>query len=46
MKKAGAATTIEEIDVTPELCEKGMNYHSFMRHRITLARLIPMLGVE
>jgi len=43
MKTAGAATTIEEIDVTPELCTLGLQYHPYMRHRISLMRLRPML---
>jgi len=43
MKTAGAATTIEEIGVTPDLAEAGLRFHSYMRHRMTLMRLIPML---
>ena len=45
MKTAGCATTIEEISISPELCDMAMKYHSFIRHRITLSRLRPMLGV-
>lgn len=43
MKAAGAATTIEEIAVSNELYELGMVFHPYMRHRMTLMRLIPML---
>jgi glycerol dehydrogenase-like iron-containing ADH family enzyme len=45
MKAAGAPTTIEEISVSKNLCETGLKYHSFMRHRLTLMRLRPMLGI-
>jgi len=38
-KLAGAATTIEEISVSPELCRLAYTYHPFMRHRISLMRL-------
>lgn len=44
MKLAGAATTIEEIAVSEELCELGLEYHPYMRHRLNLSRLRPMLG--
>ncbi|MBE6871691.1 MAG: sn-glycerol-1-phosphate dehydrogenase [Ruminococcaceae bacterium] len=43
MKTAGCATTIEEIGVTPELCELGLKYHSYMRRRLTLARIRPLI---
>lgn len=38
-KRAGAATTVEEIAVTPELCAQAYKYHPFMRHRLNLMRL-------
>ena len=41
--RAGAATTLSEIAVSPELGVAGLQYHSYMRHRLTLARLAPML---
>ncbi len=44
--RAGAPTTIEEIHVTPELAVAGMQYHPYMRHRMTLSRLLPMLDVS
>ncbi len=44
MKRAGCATTIDEISVSPELCALGLKYHPFMRRRMTLMRLRPMLG--
>ncbi|NMP36960.1 MAG: sn-glycerol-1-phosphate dehydrogenase [Clostridiales bacterium] len=44
MKTAGAPTTNKEIDVTDDLFFTGLKYHSYMRRRVTLMRLIPMLG--
>ncbi len=46
MRIAGAATTLPEIAVSGELGVSGLEYHPYMRHRMTLARLIPMLGVK
>ncbi|MCL2603850.1 MAG: sn-glycerol-1-phosphate dehydrogenase [Defluviitaleaceae bacterium] len=46
MQKAGAATTIEEIDIDPALADTGVKYHSYMRERINLSRLIPMMTVK
>lgn len=41
-KRAGAATTIEEISVSPELGDLAYKYHPFMRHRLNLMRLRQM----
>ncbi len=46
MHAAGAATTLEEIHVSPELMEEALRYHSYMRYRILLTRLLPMLGLD
>jgi len=46
MKKAGGATTIDEIDVDPVLAVAALSFHPYMRHRINLTRLIPMLRVN
>ena len=46
MKSAGAATTISDIAVSPKLGLEGVIYHPYMRHRMTLMRLIPMLGIK
>lgn len=43
MEMAGAATTVEEIAVSYDLGVTGLQYHPYMRHRMTLARLIPMM---
>lgn len=45
MQKAGAATTLAEIAVSDELGALGVQFHAYMRYRLTLCRLIPMLGV-
>lgn len=44
-RRAGAPTTAAEIDVTPELYEQGLQYSPYMRHRLTIMRLMPMLNV-
>ncbi len=46
MKKAGAATTPEEVNVSEDLLEQGLKFHPYMRHRVLLTRLIPMLGIS
>ena len=46
MKTAGCATTPEEINVSPELFAEGIYYHGFMRYRILLTRMMPMIGID
>ena len=46
MKAAGAATTIEEVHVSEELFKEALRYHSYMRYRVLLTRLMPMLGLD
>lgn len=46
MAVAGAPTTIAEIDVSPELGALGVRYSPYMRHRMTLLRILPLLGIE
>jgi glycerol dehydrogenase-like iron-containing ADH family enzyme len=46
MKAAGAVTEPEDVHVDAELLEKGLKYHSYMRYRILLTRLLPMLGLD
>ncbi|MBO5883103.1 MAG: sn-glycerol-1-phosphate dehydrogenase [Clostridia bacterium] len=46
MKRAGCVTEIEDINVSQELFETGIRYHSYMRYRILLTRLLPMIGVD
>ena len=44
--QAGAYTTIEDVKVDEKLCEDGLRYHAFMRKRVNLTRLMPMLGLD
>ncbi len=46
MKRAGCATTIQEVNVSDEMCRLGIKYSPYMRHRITLLRIINMLGIK
>ena len=43
MKRAGCALTLEDIAVDRELGAMGLEFHPYMRHRMTLMRLIPMM---
>lgn len=45
-EQAGAATTIEEIKVDKALCDEALVYHPYMRSRITLARILPMIDLN
>ncbi|MCQ2354912.1 MAG: sn-glycerol-1-phosphate dehydrogenase [Clostridia bacterium] len=46
MKRAGCATEPEQINISPELMEEGLHYHFFMRYRVLLTRMLPMLGID
>jgi len=41
---AGCATTTDEIGISPELAAAGLEYHAYMRHRMTLSRLRSMMS--
>lgn len=43
MKRAGCATTCEEIAVSKELEVEGLKYHPYMRRRLTLKRITSMI---
>ena len=45
LRKAGAAVEPWEVNVDDSLLELGMKYHSYMRHRILLTRLLPMINL-
>lgn len=45
MKTAGSAITFEDISVEQSLGIESVIYHPFMRNRMTLMRMIPMLGL-
>ena len=46
MRAAGAATESEDVHVSEELLVKGLKYHSYMRYRILLTRLLPMMQLD
>ena len=46
MRKAGAVTEPEDVHVSPELLELGLRYHAYMRYRILLTRLLPMMQLD
>lgn len=46
MKIAGAATEPADVHVSPELLAKGLRYHPYMRYRLLLTRLLPMLRLD
>ncbi|MBO5111383.1 MAG: iron-containing alcohol dehydrogenase [Clostridia bacterium] len=46
MKQAGAATEVEEVHVNPQLFADGLRFHGYMRYRLLLTRLMPMLGLD
>lgn len=45
-KKAGAATGYSDIGVDDKLGDEGVKYHSYMRNRITLTRMLNMIDFE
>ncbi len=45
-EQAGACTDIESIGVTKALCDEGLVYHPFMRKRINMTRLMPMMDLD
>jgi glycerol-1-phosphate dehydrogenase [NAD(P)+] len=46
MKRAAGATAIDDIDIDPALAVKALKFHPYMRRRINLSRLIPMLHMD
>jgi len=44
MQQAKCITKIEGIDIDRQLALDAIKFHPYMRHRINLTRLIPMLG--
>lgn len=46
MKRAGAATTPEEVHVDAQLLHDGLKYHPYMRRRLLLSRLLPMTNID
>ncbi len=46
MKAAGAVTEPEDVHVSPELMATGLRYHAYMRYRVLITRLMPMLQLD
>jgi len=46
MKRAGCATEPEEVHVDAQLLADGLRYHSYMRYRILVTRIMPMIGLD
>lgn len=46
MRRAGAATEYKEIGIDPALAEIGLRYHSYMRSKVVLTRLLPMTDLD
>lgn len=46
MIKAGCVTELADANLSPEFALEAMRYSPFMRRRITLLRILPMLGIE
>lgn len=46
MKTAGAVTEPEDINIAPDFLMDGIRYSPYMRYRLTLLRLLPMLGID
>ena len=46
MLAAGAAVTPEEVHVPPQLLEDALRFHPYMRYRMLLTRVMPMLQMD
>ncbi len=46
MKLAGAAISPEEVHVPEELLQNALRFHPYMRYRMLLTRLMPMLQLD
>lgn len=46
MKLAGCATTIEEGNLSKEFADEAIKYSPYMRRRVTLLRLLPVISFE
>jgi glycerol-1-phosphate dehydrogenase [NAD(P)+] len=46
MVKAGCVTELADAHLSPEFALEALRYSPFMRRRITLLRILPMLGIE
>jgi len=46
MRAAGAVTDPADVHVDGALLEKGLRYHAYMRYRVLLTRLLPMMQLD
>ena len=46
MREAGCPITPADVHVDEELLEKGLRYHPYMRYRMLLTRIMPMLRLN
>ncbi len=46
MRTAGCAITPADVHVDAELLANGLRFHPYMRYRMLLTRLCPMLGID
>ena len=46
MQKAGAATDPSAVHVDADLLANGVRYHTFMKSRLLLTHLFPMMGLD
>lgn len=46
MKKAGCVTELADANLSEEFALEALRYSPFMRRRITLLRILPLLGLE
>ncbi len=46
MNAAGAVTEPADIHINDELLQMGLRYHSYMRYRVLLTRILPMMKLD
>jgi len=46
MKAAGAPTEPSEVNVSDEFMADALKYHGYMRYRLLITRLLPMMGID
>ena len=46
MVRAGCVTELTDANLTPEFAEEALRYSPYMRRRITVLRILNMLGIE
>ena len=46
MVKAGCVTKLADAHLSPEFALEALRYSPFMRRRITLLRILPLLGIK